>query len=352
MEMIAMDCHKRYSQACVQDEMGKIIFEGRIQHDPVEFRAFLGGRTPGSPVAIETVGNWYWIVDEIEKAGLQPLLVHARLAKLLMGLKNKTDKLDARGLNRLQRVGTLPTVWIASADIRDKRELPRTRMLFAQLRTRLKNRIHSVLEKYGLGRSLDAASDIFGKRVRKDLERALGLLPEHAGYTAGLLLGELDRVQRIIYDIEKLMKAVFEDTAQVRLLQTLPGVAWILSVVIWLEVGDIERFGGPDRFASYCGTVPRVHSSGGKTRFGPTCPDVNHYLKWAYAEAANSVGLNHRRLPDRHVSQLFGRIRSRRGSAKAVGAVSRHLAEATYWMLRRQEAYRERGVLAVSSKGA
>jgi hypothetical protein len=33
----------------------------------------------------------------------------------MMGEINKTDKLDARGLNRLQRSGTLPTVWIPPA---------------------------------------------------------------------------------------------------------------------------------------------------------------------------------------------------------------------------------------------
>jgi hypothetical protein len=59
-------------------------------------------------VAIEATGNQYWIVEEIEQAGLQPRLVHSRKAKLMMGLINKTGKLDAHGLNRLQRSGTLP----------------------------------------------------------------------------------------------------------------------------------------------------------------------------------------------------------------------------------------------------
>jgi hypothetical protein len=63
-------------------------------------------------VAVETIGNWYWIVDEIEAAGCVPKLVHARKAKLMMGEINKTDRLDVRGLNRLQQAGTLPTVWI------------------------------------------------------------------------------------------------------------------------------------------------------------------------------------------------------------------------------------------------
>jgi hypothetical protein len=40
----------------------------------------------------------------------------------------------ARGLNKLQFAGTLLTVWIPPADIRDMRELPRTRMVFVNLR--------------------------------------------------------------------------------------------------------------------------------------------------------------------------------------------------------------------------
>lgn len=70
---------------------------------------------------------------------MDPRLVHARKAKLMLGMINKTDKLDARGLNRLQRTGTLPTVWIPSGEVRDQRELPRTRMVLARTRTRIKN---------------------------------------------------------------------------------------------------------------------------------------------------------------------------------------------------------------------
>jgi len=68
---------------------------------------------------------------------------------------------------------------------------------------------------------------------------------------------------------------------------------------------------------------------------------VNRYLKWAFAEAANSVAVNHTRCRDRHVSQLYFRLRLRKGHSRAVGAVARHLAEAAFHVLRRQEAYRD-----------
>src|SRR3989454_9215270 len=94
---------------------GRLVREQRLPHERGALQQFLARCEPGSPVAVETIGNWYWIVDEIEAAGCVPKLVHARKAKLMMGEINKTDKLDVRGLNQLQRNGTLPTVWIPPA---------------------------------------------------------------------------------------------------------------------------------------------------------------------------------------------------------------------------------------------
>jgi len=76
----------------------------------------------------------------------------------MMGNIHKTDKLDAQGLATLLYLGKLPSVWIPPAEVRDERELPRTRMAFVQHRTRVMNRIRSTLAKYAL--SLDTASDI------------------------------------------------------------------------------------------------------------------------------------------------------------------------------------------------
>jgi len=112
MHMIAFDSHKRYTVASVQSIDGQILREARIDHGRGNIVRFLNQWDKGSPVAVETIGNWYWIVEEIEHARMCPRLVHARKAKLMLGMINKTDKLDARGLNKLQRTGTLPTVWI------------------------------------------------------------------------------------------------------------------------------------------------------------------------------------------------------------------------------------------------
>src|SRR5207302_1878707 len=89
--------HKRYSLVEREDvATGKIVQQVRLTHGPGAVRRYLARCTPGTAVALEATGNWYWIVEEIEQAGLQPRLVHPRKAKLMMGLINKTDKLDVR----------------------------------------------------------------------------------------------------------------------------------------------------------------------------------------------------------------------------------------------------------------
>jgi transposase len=338
-EFIAFDSHKRYTLMEREDiKTGKTV-QVRVEHAHGAILGCLRGRQPGTPVAVEATGNWYWIVDEIELAGLQPKLVHPRKAKLMMGMINKTDKLDVHGLNRLQRNETLPTVWIPPRELRDQREITRGRMVMASHRTRLKNRIQSTLSKYGWAGT--DASDPYGKKARVQLIEGIQQLPPETSQMTAALLKQLDFVQDQIDETEKRIRRLVRDTPEMDLLRTLPGIGWILAAVVGLEIGEIGRFASAERYASYSGTTPRVHASGDKMRFGRLRPDVNRYLKWAYVEAAHSVCLQRRMIPLRHVSRLYERIRKRKGHPKAIGAVARHLAEATFHVLTRGEPYRD-----------
>lgn len=338
-EYIAFDSHKRYTLAEREDGATGRVGQTRIEHAPGAIRQYLAACQPGTAVAVEATGNWYWIVEEIEQAGLAPRLVHPRKAKLMMGMINKTDKLDVHGLNRLQRNGTLPTVWIPPGPLRDLRDLTRGRMALVAMRTRVKNRLTATLAKFGL--RVEGVSDAYGRRGRAQWPGLLTRLPSQTRWGAERLLGTVDFLGVEIAAYEGRLRALVEATPEMQRLKTLPGVGVILAATIALEIGRIERFPSAEHLASYAGTTPRVHSSGGKTRYGPLRSDVNRYLKWAFAEAANSVAVNHRRCPDRHVSRLYGRLRQRKGHAKAVGAVARHLAEATWHVWSRGQAYRD-----------
>lgn len=336
---IGCDAHKKYSVFAAMDEACQVRLVKRVAHDRESFRGFLSTLPGRSPIAVETTGNWYWLIDEMERAGHIPFLTHAAKAKLMMGQINKTDKLDAKGLALLLRNGTLPAVWIPPGELRDQRELPRMRMVLVHMRTALKNRIHATLSKYGI--AIEETSDLFGVQGRRLLEQHLSELPPETRQSVCQELKLLDQLKEQISVAEERMQQIIRKTPAMKLLMTLPGVGPILATVMALEIGSVDRFPSASHLASYAGTVPRVNSSGGKTYYGKVRPDVNHYLKWAFVEAANVIVLQQSRMSERHVVRLYQRIRSRKGHAKAVVAVARHLAEASYWILEREEPYRE-----------
>lgn len=159
------DVHKQFSVFAEIDEDGVIHGPTRVDHDTNELEEHLTSLPEGTPIAVETSGHWFWMVDRIEDMGHEPRLVNASRASKMMGNVDKTDSLDAQGLAVLQKTKTLPEVWIPDRSRRDRRELLRLRMKLAQSKTRWKNRIQSSLMKYGLDVSV---SDAFGQTGRNE----------------------------------------------------------------------------------------------------------------------------------------------------------------------------------------
>jgi len=337
-QFIGCDAHKKYSVFVAVNERCEPSQEVRVGHDREQYRRYLEQLPAGSQIAVEASGHYYWIVDEMEAAGHHPRLTHPLEAKKRMGKTGKkTDKLDATGLGILLRNETLPEVWIPPAGLRDQRELLRLRMFLVQQRTRLKNRIQGALARYNIQLG---AQDVFSVEGRQCLGTRLTEFPEHTRQSVELELVTVDFLEVQIEEVEKHLEEIMQVTAEADLLKTLPCVGRILSMVMTLEIGRVERFPSAAHLASYAGLVPRVHSSGGHTRLGQICGDVNHYLKWAFTEAGNLVVVHQKHLPGEHVVRLYQRVKRKRNYQKAVVAVARHLAEAAYWILKRQEVYR------------
>jgi len=309
-----------------------------VAHDRDLYREFLARLPAHSSIALEASGSYSWLVDEMERAGHRPRLANPLEAKRRMALTKKTDKLDARGLAILLRNGTLPEVWIPPGELRDQRELLRLRIFLVRLRTRVKNRIHSTLARYNLQIS---GADLFGVEARLQLGARLPELPVHSREAVEQELATLDFLEIQIESAEKRLAAIMKVSVEADLLKTLPCVGKILSMVLMLEIGRVDRFPTAAHLASYAGLVPRVHASGGYTRMGQVCGNVNRNLKWAFVEIGNLVVVNQRRLAGSHVVRLYQRIRRAKNHQKAVVAVGRHLAEAAWWVLTKQEIYRE-----------
>src|ERR1700682_603110 len=337
-QFIRCDAHRKFSVFVAVNEKGQAGEALRVTHDRQVYREFLARLPAHSAIAVEASGSYSWLVDEMERSGHRPKLCNPLQAKRRMGLTKKTDKLDAKGLAILLRNGTLPEVWIPPSELRDQRELLRLRIFLVHLRTRVKNRIHGTLARHNVQ---IPGADLFGVAARQLLGARLPELPEHSREAIEQELATLDFLETQIESAEQRLEAIMQVSVEADLLKTLPCVGPILSMVLMLEIGKVERFPTAAHLASYAGLVPRVHSSGGRTRMGQVCRNVNRNLKWAFVEIGNLVVVNQRRLAGTHVVRLYQRIRRAKNHQKAVVGGGGHLAEAAWWVLTRQENYRE-----------
>ena len=96
---IGCDSHRKYSVFIAMDEQGRTSVPLRVEHELKQVRLFLRHLPPGTDVAVEATGSWYWLVDEIEAAGLVPHFAQPFAAKRMIGVGGKkTDSVDARSV--------------------------------------------------------------------------------------------------------------------------------------------------------------------------------------------------------------------------------------------------------------
>ena len=345
---IGCDMHKKFSVFVTMDERGRVEAPFKVANDSLELQAYVRSLAAGTPVAVEASGGWYWFVDVLEEAGLDVRLVHPLEAKKRMPGRNKTDTIDATGLAMLLRNGTLPEVWIPPATLRDLRGLLRTRLALRHHTTTLKNRIHGAIRRYGQYEAGEPRN-LFAGKGRVQLSVYVGALPPETRLATRHEWELVDQVEAHIRELERRIRLGLGQLGDVRLLKTLPGVGEILAATIYLEIGEVGRFGHAQQLASYAGLTPTVYASGDKKRLGPTSRMANHYLKWAFVEAANCVVMQKQRYAQRHVVKLYERLHASKNHGKAAVAVARHLAEASWWVLTKKQGYREPAPASMSS---
>jgi transposase len=77
--------------------------------------------------------------------------------------------------------------------------------------------------------------------------------------------------------------------SEVRLLMGIRGVTPLMAVIFLSEVGDITRFSSARKMYAYLGVVPRVRSSGGKTRSGAINRASRHLARSLFTQVVPHI---------------------------------------------------------------
>lgn len=323
-----IDLHQRFSTVCVMDQAGKIWEEKKLMHKGGELRDYFL-RSDKMACVFEPMDRWGWLSDYLVECGHEVHMANPYKVKLIAESRTKTDRVDARILAELLRLGYLPEGYIAHKDLRDRRSFLRYRMMLIREHTRCKNQIHRLLRLEGT--DYPEVTDLFGKCGRAWLEEGCSLRPVHERIKGETLL-RMEQQERYINQIDRELKS--QQTADSKRLMTMPGIGLFFANLILAEVGDVRRFRTAKQFAGYTGLVCSQRSSGGRQCFGKITKQGNKVLRWAFVEAAHKA-----KGTDLNLKIFYDRIAIKKGRGRATVALARKLSEIAWHILRDQKDY-------------
>lgn len=322
----AIDLHATNNVPAVIDDHDKILFQKRLPNDlNCVLRALAPFHQELHGVAVESTFNWYWLVDGLAAQGYNTMLVNTCAVRQYEGIKHTNDFSDALWLAHLMRLGILPTGYIYPPRERAVRDLLRKRLQLVRQRV-----THILSAQNQLWRTTGVNTP---SREIKKMDPALldSIADPNIKMAIQSNLALIEVLSHKIRHLEATVKQQAMLKPEFQPLLTIPGIGDILALTIMLECGDIRRFPKVGNFASYARCVNSARISNGKKKGANNHKNGNHYLAWAFVEAAHSI-IRHNKTAHR----FYQRKRAQVNAALATKALAHKLARAAYYVMRDQ----------------
>jgi transposase len=280
-EYIGIDLHKAFFQVCAVTGTGERMWEQRWPTTDAGIAGLLTRCGRASRVAVEASSPTWAFVDRIVDHVGAVHVVDARKTRLKAGYAAKTDRLDAQRLADALRRDSVVGIYYPPPAIRDLRELCRYRCQLTRVQTSMKQRIHALLLRHGIGVPVRSLFSVRGSRWLSDLG-----LPGWGGASLTGLRQLLTDVRAQLGPVLRAIRTTAASDPIARALDTRPGFGPVFSVTLRAEIGTIVRFPDGPHLASYAGLVPRVERSGSRQWTGRITKAGSPWMRWALIEAA------------------------------------------------------------------
>ena len=327
----AFDVHRRQiTFDYVDTETGRLL-RGRIAPAcRVVLRRWLAERfAAGEEVkfAVEACTGWRFVVEELERAGIEASLAETADTSAARGPKQraKTDAADTALMRELLAGGRLPTSWIPPEQVREMRAILE---LYKDLRdehTAWVQRVHAILFHQGVPQ---LGADVTSAAGRARLDAGEGLSP--AGRQAiTVALRVMDALQTELDAVHRQIRSFANHQPGCKALQAQYGVGPITSTAIWAMMGDTRRFTASRQAVRHTGLDATVYSSDGKRSRGHLAKQGPPLLRWALYEAACTASRT--RAPDH---DYYAGVKDRIDHKRATISVARKIARRSHHILR------------------
>ena len=140
--------------------------------------------------------------------------------------------------------------------------------------------------------------------------------------------------QAHIQKTDGLVRDLYGEIEEAARIDTVPGFATTLSVLVAVEIADVKRFATVGDFHSYAGVIPSTYASGERMHHGRITKQGSAWLRWAALEAVYPATKK-----DLSLRVLYNRLAKRKGVNVAKIAVARRLLTIIYRVLTEKREY-------------
>jgi len=288
---IGLDVHKKKTTYVVRDILGNILLEGEAATLYSELYEQLKLYLKSAVIGLEACTSYYTLYQSFLKNNYSIKVANTIQMRQLIA---KNDRLDAKRLSEMLRLGTFPMSYIPDEKIQRLRSLLQVRHGLMEEKVRCNNRIQAFLDRNGI---VMPSQDAFGKKWRQALLQYIGS-------------GEVNLELRYEYDhfvyLEKKSEHLGQEISgytmkhwkqEYKLIQSITGFGPVLSCYVIAHILPINRFLSNRKLRRYAGVVPTFHESGGKKSKGHIPKTSSRkLLRWALIQAANTAGKTNTKL--------------------------------------------------------
>lgn len=317
-------------------------------------------------LAMESTGVYWKPVFNVLGDDFTIVLVNARHVRNVPG--HKTDKRDSNWLAKLLLSGLLKGSFIPRKEIRDLRDLVRTKTQLTGEISSAKNRFIKFMESANIKLS-SVLTDVFcvtGQKIiaeilagdyqpekllyhvhgkvkasRQDIIESLtGNLDDHYRFMMKTMLEHIANIEGVIARIDEQIQQKTEKHKEIlELLETIPGVGHDGAVCIIAEIGtDMDAFASHKHLASWAGMCPGNNESAGKNKSGRITYG-NAFLRTFLVQMAWGAT----RTKNTYLSSKYKSLVGRRGKKRAIIAVGHKILIAVYFIIENKVGYNELG---------
>ena len=328
---VGLDVHKRSIVACALTGDGEIVFRDRFDCTPeaiVEFAGRQLGRD--DDVVLEATTHSLSVARFLAPYAGRVVISNPAKTKMIAAATVKTDAVDAKTLADLLRSNYVPEVWQPDPWSETLRSLVSFRAQLSGTRTRYMNRIRAILQNLMIElptRKLTAHA------ARAALDRAQ--LPPEERIQVDNLLRLIDETQKSIDEVDVELATIANDSQEIKLLLTLPGIGVLGACALWGAIGDVSRFKSAGHLSAYLGLAPRVKQSAKHTWYGSITKAGSREARRLLVLAAH-----HAKQHPGPLGAFYRRLKDRKHGSVAAVATARKMAEIAYHMLTNGEPYR------------